>query len=179
MSNSSADASAVETPMLPRKPYMANGDSPHRRAEWVRAWWPVVIGIGVIALESTPWGGSDHTSEPLHKLYEFFFGPVSVDRWNHIHHYIRKSGHFMGYGLLCLTWLRAWRLSFPGFRFAKDAALAFLGTAMIASGDEMHQFFLPNRGSSPWDVLIDCSGAATMTVVAWLILRMFRSKPLP
>ena len=85
-----------------------------------------------------------------------------------IHHYIRKSGHFLGYGALGLTWLRAWRMSFPQFRFTGDALFALLGTAVIAGGDELHQRFLPNRGSSPFDVLLDCCGAITMVFLAWL-----------
>jgi len=54
------------------------------------------------------------------------------------------------------------------------AALALLGTALIASSDEFHQSFLPNRTASPWDVLIDCSGAITMQVLVYFFLRWFR-----
>jgi len=175
MSNSSGEPAAVEASMYGPDARMANGgDSRQQRAGLIDAWWPVVMGVGVIALESTPWGGADHTSGPLRAIYQFFFGPISAAHWEPIHHLIRKSGHFLGYGFLCLTWLRAWRLTFPGFRYFKDAALALLGTAIVASSDELHQHFLKNRGSSPWDVLLDCIGAATMTLLAWVVLRIFR-----
>ena len=62
-----------------------------------------------------------------------------------IHHLIRKSGHFLGYGLIGLAWLRAWWMTLPHSRFLHDAVLALLGTALIASADEFHQTFLPNR----------------------------------
>ena len=145
-----------------------------KRTGWFRAWWPVAVGVAVIALESTTWGGADHTSGPLRWLVEHVFGPVGDDQWEIVHHYIRKTGHFVGYGLLCLTWLRAWWLSIPRFRFFKDAELALLGTAVVASCDEFHQRFLPNRGSSPWDVLLDCCGATAMLLVTWVVLRIIR-----
>ncbi len=67
---------------------------------YISAWLPVAIGISVIALESTIWFGADQTSTPLRRVYEFLFGQVSDVRWPAIHHLIRKSGHFVGYGLL-------------------------------------------------------------------------------
>ena len=135
------------------------------------------MGIAVIALESTVWGGADHTTGPLRWIYQAIFGAVPNDRWEMIHHYIRKTGHFSGYGLLCLAWLRAWRLTIPRYRYIMDAELAVLGTAVIASGDEFHQRFLPNRGSSPWDVLLDCFGAVFMCVAAWAVLYFVRKQP--
>jgi VanZ family protein len=141
---------------------------------WISAWLPVVIGAVVIAVESTPYFGSDHTSGPLRTVYEALFGRVSDARWPIIHHYIRKCGHFIGYGLIGLAWLRAWWMTLPRLRFLSDAALALLGTALIASSDEFHQSFLPNRTASPWDVLIDCSGAITMQVLVYFFLRWFR-----
>ena len=56
-----------------------------------------------------------------------------------IHHFIRKSGHFIGYGFIGLAWLRAWWMTLPRFRFLADALLALLGTALMASCDEWHQ----------------------------------------
>jgi hypothetical protein len=33
---------------------------------------------------------------------EKLFGPVTPERWGIIHHYIRKSGHFVGCGTVSL-----------------------------------------------------------------------------
>lgn len=142
---------------------------------WISAWLPVAIGCAVIAVESTPYFGSDHTSGPLRTVWEAVFGAVSDARWDVIHHYIRKTGHFVGYGLLGLTWLRAWWMTLPRLRFLTDALLALLGTFLVASCDEWHQSFLANRTSSPWDVLIDCCGAMTMMTAVYLFLRVFQS----
>jgi VanZ family protein len=80
--------------------------------------------------------------------------------------------------LLGLTWLRAWWMTLPRSVFLQDTALALLGTAMTASADEYHQSFLPNRTSSPWDVLIDCCGALAMQLLVYVCMRIFRPKRL-
>src|ERR1019366_4425234 len=145
---------------------------------WVKAWLPVLLGIAVIALESTELMGAAHTSGPLRAIYESLFGSVSNGRWEDIHHYVRKSGHFIGYGLIGLAWLRAWWMTLPHSRFVQDALLALLGTALVASADEWHQTFLPNRTGSPWDVLLDCCGAIALQLVVYVFMRIFRPKKL-
>jgi VanZ family protein len=145
---------------------------------WIYVWLPVAIGIAVIVVESTEWLGSDHTSHPLRRLFEYLFGHVSDARWDLIHHLIRKSGHFLGYGFIGLAWLRAWWFTLPRSRFIQDAFLALLGTAVVASCDEWHQTFLPNRTGTPWDVLLDCIGAITLQVIVYIFMRTFRPKRL-
>ena len=145
---------------------------------WIKAWWPVAVGLCIIAIESTEAFGADHTSGPLRLIFQAIFGHVSNVEWENIHHLIRKSGHFIGYGLLGLTWLRAWWMTLPRSVFLQDTALALLGTAMTASADEYHQSFLPNRTSSPWDVLIDCCGALAMQLLVYVCMRIFRPKRL-
>jgi len=142
---------------------------------WIGAWWPVALSVAVIAMESTEYLGADHTSGPLRWIFQVLFGPVADARWEIIHHFIRKSGHFLGYGLIGLAWLRAWRMTLPGFRFMADSALALMGTALLAGWDEWHQSFLPNRTGSPWDVLLDCSGALLMLGIACISKRMLRA----
>ena len=100
---------------------------------WLSAWWPVAVGIAVISLESTKYFGADRTSHPLRALFQALFGPVGNARWDEIHHYIRKSGHFLGYGALGLIWLRAWWATLPRNRFLFNAGLALASTALVAS----------------------------------------------
>lgn len=136
---------------------------------------PVAIGVGVIALESTELFGSSHTSRPLRWLWEAIFGAVGNVQWEVIHHAIRKSGHFFGYGGIGLLWMRAWWMTLPRSRFLHDAFLALLGTALVASSDEFHQTLLPNRTGSPWDVLLDCSGAIVLLLAAYVYARLIWS----
>jgi VanZ family protein len=145
---------------------------------WISAWLPVALGIGVILLESTEMLGAEHTSRPLRIVFEAIFGHVPDARWAVLHGVIRKSGHFLGYGIIGLAWLRAWWMTLPHSRFRHDALLALLGTALVASGDEFHQTFLPNRTGSPWDVLLDCAGAITLQFVVYVFMRTFRPKRL-
>ena len=132
----------------------------------------MLLGICVIAIESTAYFGSDHTTGPLRWLWEHMFGTVSDDRWDLFHHLIRKTGHFVGYGTMCLLWLRAWWLSLPRAGFLLDATLALLGTAAVASADEFHQSFVPNRTGVPSDVLLDCTGAVVLLLIAYLCIRL-------
>jgi VanZ family protein len=137
---------------------------------WIRAWWLVAAGIAVVAMESTAAFGADRTTHPLRWLVQLLFGHLNDNTWDAIHGYIRKSGHLIGYGALGLTWLRAWWMSLPGFRIWRDFLLALAGTALVASCDEWHQTYVPNRNGSVWDVLLDCCGALIMLLIAWVVI---------
>jgi VanZ family protein len=177
MSNNGRGATAVERVAQPG--HAASRRHVRRGAGyWVSAWLPVLIGVYVIVLESTPMFGADHTSGPLRRIFQALFGPVGDVRWDLIHHYIRKTGHFIGYGLIGLAWLRAWRMTLHGVQFLSYAGLALAGTALIASWDEWHQTFLSNRTGSPWDVLLDCCGALTMLIIVGGFWTAFRPRKL-
>ena len=154
---------------------------------WTKAWLPVVLGIGVIVIESTEMFGSDHTSGPLRRLFEAIFGGVSDDQWEIIHHLVRKTGHFMGYGFFSLVCFRAFRIiqRKPARRLSDRLAahgLAIAATFLVASADEFHQTFLPNRFGCFSDVLLDTSGAVTLGLLLFLItvvVGLFRHAPAP
>jgi len=77
-----------------------------------------------------------------------------------------------------LVWLRAWWMTLPHSGFLLDATLALIGTSIVASTDEFHQSFLPNRTGLSSDVLLDCLGAFTVQLVLYLCIRVFRPKRL-
>jgi VanZ family protein len=140
------------------------------------AWIPVAFCVLVIAGESTVYFGADRTSGPLQRFLEFFFGHFTQPQWSRLHLIIRKCGHFTGYGLLSISWFRAFWMTFrtsasTNHRLAAAHSLAMLGTLVVASCDEFHQTFLPNRTGTPKDVLVDCSGAALMQILVWLWMR--------
>jgi VanZ family protein len=89
--------------------------------------------------------GADHTSGPLRWIFQAIFGPIGNVQLGINHSLIRKSGHFLGYRVIGLAWLRAWWMTLHHSRFLHDALLALMGTALLASADEYHQSFLPNR----------------------------------
>lgn len=151
---------------------------------WLRVWAPVVLAIGIICIESTDTFSAQHTSEWLRPLVERWFGPVSNGQWGVLHHYLRKTGHFVGYGTMGFTFLRAWLYTLGrrgtsallAWR-AESTVLAILSTAIIASGDEFHQSFIPSRTGTPVDVLLDTCGATAFCAVVWLVCWTRRSQP--
>jgi len=139
-------------------------------------WVPAIIGVGVILIESTGTMSADNTSRWLLPLWIKLFGPVTPDRWAVIHHWIRKTGHFVGYGLVSLGFFEGWRATFSrkgkghGVLFAMVAPLALVCTLALASWDEWHQSLLPGRTSSIFDVGIDLSGAIVAHLLLLLVL---------
>lgn len=124
-------------------------------------------------MESTAYLGSDETSGPFRWVWEHLFGTADDDRWMTFHHIIRKTGHFFGYGILGLFWLRAWWRTLVRTRFLILCILGLLGTFVVASADELHQSFLPNRTGLFSDVLLDCSGALVLQSIVYLYLRIY------
>ena len=139
---------------------------------WV--WLPAVLAAAVIATESTNTFSSDHTKEWLRPLFAGLLGKVAEKALDLINHVLRKSGHFCGYGLVCLTFLRAWLLELGRIADLSRTAwrqracvLAVLCTVAVASLDEWHQSFIPSRTGVPADVGIDTGGALLSCGLVW------------
>lgn len=135
-----------------------------------------MIGIAVIIIESTGTMSAANTSRWLLPIWTRLFGPVTMERWAVIHHWIRKTGHFVGYGAVSLGFFEGWRYTFAQRAkrwrslFLLAAPLALVSTVLLASWDEWHQSFLPGRTSTPFDVGIDFSGALAAHLVLLLVV---------
>lgn len=153
----------------------------------LHVWLPVLIMLAVIVRESTEGFSGLHTSSLIRPIWQAIFGAATDERWEWTHHLIRKTGHFLGYGTLGLTWLRAWLLTwiYP-FRLRPASAwrrwsftMAIVCTSLIACMDELHQTFLPDRTGLMQDVVLDTTGAfilcGAMALLFWL--RSRRSAP--
>ena len=155
---------------------------------WVSVWLPVAIAVTVIAIESTATFSAQNTSGWLRPVFERVVGTMTDHVWETLHHYLRKTGHFLGYGTVGLTFLRAWLHTRARRGIATLLAwrlectvLAILSTALVASLDEFHQTFLPGRTGIPTDVLLDTSGACALCLIIWLVRwrgRSHASEPL-
>lgn len=137
----------------------------------LKAWLPVAVWLGVIAIESTEGMGASHTSLMLSTVIHWLHLHISWERVEMINHVLRKCGHFLGYGTLCLLFVRAWMLSLrPSLDgkplLARAIALALFCTLCVASADEIHQKFLPGRTGTPVDVLLDMTGASLLVSAA-------------
>lgn len=144
---------------------------------FVLTWLPALIGLCVIAIESTGTFTASNTSRWLRPLWQSIFGALSDPAWEKTHHYIRKTGHFIGYGTLSLLFLRGWlrtllrgaKETLYGFRL-HAAALAILCTFLTASVDEFHQTFIPGRTGLLRDVVLDTAGGLTAHLLFALIV---------
>ncbi len=147
--------------------------NPDRKQVW-KAWLPAMMWIGIIILESTTIGAASNTSRLLYPIFHFF-GGTDLDRFEVWHHYIRKTGHFVGYFTLSLLLFRAWRATLPrtgALRWSAQWARASLFmTVLVASLDEWHQSFLPSRTGRWQDVVLDGSAGLAAQIVIWMLLR--------
>jgi len=143
----------------------------------VRSWWPALVWVGLITIESTDFFSSQNTGSMLYSLLTRLFGAINLHDFLIVHHYLRKAGHILGYGLLCLLLLRGWRatLDYAHAWSRRAALLAWLGTAFVASMDEWHQSFIPSRMGSPRDVLLDSAAGLVFLLIAYVWMR--RSTP--
>ena len=90
---------------------------------------------------------------------------VYLQAWGGI---VRKMAHFSEFALLAflLSWHLRYRLNEA--RVGLILILSFVIAALYAGTDELHQVFVSSRAGRLTDVLIDCAGAATGTLLGWL-----------
>jgi VanZ family protein len=150
---------------------------PEPRPNLLRAWWPAVVWIVLITFESTDYFSSKNTGSLLYALLTRLFGNINFYKFLIFHHYLRKTGHVVGYGMLSLLLLRGWRATLGRVHtlLLRTALLSWLGTACVAALDEWHQSFIPSRTGTVWDVALDTAAGVAFLVVAYLWLR--RSDP--
>ena len=147
------------------------------RPNLLRAWWPAVVWICLIAFESTDFFSSEHTGSMLYTLLTRLFGQIDFYKFLVFHHYLRKTGHFVGYGMLSLLLLRGWRASVGRVPelLLRAVLLSWLGTAIVAGLDEWHQTYIPSRTGTIWDVALDTVAGVAFLVVAYFWFRCSES----
>jgi len=143
------------------------------RPNLLRAWWPAAVWIVLIAFESTDFFSSQSTGTALYTIWTRLFGPIDPYTFVVFHHYLRKTGHVVGYGMLSLLLLRGWRATLGRLHalLLRAMLLSWLGTAIVAGLDEWHQSYIPSRTGSIWDVALDTVAGVAFLVVAHLWLR--------
>ena len=92
-----------------------------------------------------------------------------------MHAFIRKAGHLAEYFVLSMLLLRGVRGGRNGWRVEWGVAAVALAAGW-AGLDELHQAFVPSRGPSMLDVLIDASGAA-VAQLACAAAALLRGRP--
>jgi VanZ family protein len=136
----------------------------------LRYWLPPAIWLGVMWIFSTHYFTADQTRQWVIPLLRWFFPHAGYETMMHMHYAARKAGHVFNYLLLSLLLVRAIRRDRPGWEI--HWALGAWGiAACYAMIDELHQWFVPGRGASWRDVLLDSTAAAVGQVIVWLYRR--------
>lgn len=84
-----------------------------------------------------------------------------------VHHFIRKSAHFVEYFVFSILVLRSLRAGHRDEKLSLAVA-AILIVAGYASLDEWHQSFVPGRTPRVADVLLDTTGGVTAQLLTGL-----------
>jgi VanZ family protein len=159
---------------------MTTDSTASSRPNLLRAWWPAAVWICLIAFESTDFFSSENTGTVLYTLWVHLFGSVDLHFFLVFHHYLRKTGHVVGYGMLSLLLLRGWRATLGRIStlLLRAALLAWLGTLSVAALDEWHQTFIPSRTGTVRDVGLDSvAGVAFLVIAYWWLRRSKRLRP--
>jgi VanZ family protein len=152
------------------------GLTPHQK-DILKVWIAAGLWLVVIAIESTSYLSAESTSRFLYPILHFLLG-LTLKQFAVWHHYIRKTGHFVGYFILSVLLFRAWKttLSLPAIWALRWSGIAFFMSAMVASLDEWHQTYIPSRTGAISDVMLDSSAALTAQIVIFLLLRAKRAR---
>ena len=140
----------------------------------VTQWLPAIAWAVLISLASTDSFSALHTSTYILPTLHRLFPDASVEALERLHFFIRKSAHFTEYFVFSFLLFRALRGDRRGWQI-RLAVTALAIAAGYSALDEFHQSFVPSRTASPWDSLLDTTGAAAAQFLLWLWFR-FRAR---
>lgn len=130
-------------------------------------WWiAVVIWMLVIFLASSDAMSAEHTSRYLVPLLRWLKPDISAGSIETIHFFVRKAAHLTEYAILAvLLWRAVHHTTKLGRRLWVEAAVVTGAAVLFAAADEFHQSFVPSRGASPRDVMIDTCGVIVAVII--------------
>jgi VanZ family protein len=131
--------------------------------------WGALIFIGSSSILS-----GSNTSTFLVRPMHWLFPTASDSTLQLIHLLIRKAGHLTEYAILAWLAARAFRTSSSELLHRRWFLAALILVVLYSLSDEFHQSFVPARGASLHDCVIDSVGGLTMLIflaVRWNSLR--------
>jgi VanZ family protein len=140
---------------------------------WLRAWWPALLWGVLISVLSTDSFSAAHTSLIIEPILRWLFPSISVESLELAHHIVRKSAHFTEYFIFFLLLYHGFKASHANGRrwHWSWAVVAWLIAAVYSVFDEVHQIFVPSRGPSAWDSLLDSTAALVALFVLFFLYR--------
>jgi len=143
--------------------------------KWLRWWWPALVWAACSVAFSTDVLSTEHTSRIIIPILHWLFPQLAARKLEMLHHYMRKAAHLFEFFVLSLLLVRGIRGERRGWKVSW-AVTAVAIAAGWAALDELHQAFVPSRGASMRDVLIDVTGAVLAQFFYPLVMRFF-AKP--
>jgi VanZ family protein len=136
---------------------------------WLKLWWPALAWAVLISTFSTGGFSSEHTSRIIIPILRWLLPHSTPETLADLHHLIRKCAHFVEYFILSLLVLRGIRAGRKEahLRWALVAIGIVIGYAAL---DEFHQSFVPGRGPTVADVLLDTAGGVAAQLVAAIFM---------
>ncbi len=154
---------------------------------YTRNWWPALVWLGIIRLESTDTASFDNTLGWLHTVLVFLFPHISGALVWQLNEVLRKTGHFLGYGVLSVLVFfalrytnrdqlspllqRRWGTCLHDLWRMEWVLLGVSVTVITAALDEIHQTFIPSRSGRWQDVVLDTCGAVVLQVMVYFFSR--------
>ena len=142
---------------------------------WLAAWLPAILWSGVIFLLSTDAFSAAHTGSIIEPAVRWLLPSLPNETIEQIHFFNRKCAHFTEYFNFYLLLYRGIRAGRAGWRWTWGVAAWFVA-AVYSCLDEIHQSFVASRTASPWDSLLDSTGAFVALFVLFLFYRVFRRR---
>ena len=142
--------------------------------------WVVTIATGIFLFSSQTGEESGEISKGLMDNIFTFLQP-DAEGEEKLHHLIRKGAHMTEYAVLGAS-VCALFFYLADIKHGKSVSrfgmmgYAWIFSVLFAVTDEIHQAFVPGRGPSVKDVLIDSVGAAIGIALIYLIRRYKKRK---
>jgi VanZ family protein len=138
----------------------------------LKFWWPALVWCLVIWSFSTSAFTSENTASRIIPILHWLLPHARLATLETIHSFIRKAGHVVEYFIFSLLVWWGIRAGRSGRRLGWALA-AIAVVAGYAALDEFHQSFVPGRGPSAADVLLDTTAGAVAQIAA--ALAVFRN----
>ncbi len=132
---------------------------------------PLVIWAALIFIGSSNILSGSNTSMFIVRPLHWMFPHASDLTLQTLHFFLRKAGHFTEYAILALFAARAFRTSSSERLRARWFLISLVFVILYALSDEFHQSFVPTRGASIFDSMIDSVGGLTALIVLAIRVR--------
>jgi VanZ family protein len=160
--------------------------APGRRRKFA-LFLPSILVILMVLVEGTKRFSIENTAGYVQPFWFRHFGSLPYQRFWEFVEALRKGGHLMGYGLVCVAffgtsyWWLVRRADSPDGWVLKNRAAgwALVLTMLLGSADEIHQRFVPQRTSTITDVGFDVCGGYFTLMALFAILRLRDRKNAP